>query len=102
MNYCLILFYIDSVPYMNQYPGPNSVLVLDNAKIHHGGEWVSIVEGLGGRVLYLPPYSPNFNPIEIAFAVIKKWLKRHRDFVTTCGQITPDMAKSFFQASIYF
>ncbi|CAG8549466.1 1196_t:CDS:2 [Paraglomus brasilianum] len=28
------------IPCMNQYPGPNSVLVLDNAKIHHGGEWV--------------------------------------------------------------
>jgi len=24
---------------MNQYPGPNSMLILDNAKIHHGGEW---------------------------------------------------------------
>ena len=98
---------------MNQYPGPNSVLVLDNAKIHHGGEWVSIIEGLGGRVLYLPPYLPDFNPIETSFAVIKSWLKRHHDFVTSfndptypiliaCSQITPDMAKSFFKASIYF
>jgi hypothetical protein len=49
------------------------------------GEWVSIVEGLGVRVLYLPPYSPDFNPIETAFSVIKSWLKRHHDFVTACN-----------------
>ena len=31
----------------------------------------------GVRVLYLPPYSPDFNPIEEFFSVLKKWLKRH-------------------------
>src|SRR5437660_1115159 len=98
---------------MNRYPGPNSVLVLDNARIHYDEEWISIVEGLGGRVLFLPPYSPDFNPIETVFSVIKSWLKRHRDFVLTCddpiysilaacGHITPEMAKSFFNSSIYF
>ena len=98
---------------MDRYPGPNSVLVLDNARIHYDEEWISIVEGLGGRVLFLPPYSPDFNPIETIFSVIKAWLKRHRDFVLTCddpiysilaacGHITPEMAKSFFNSSIYF
>ena len=65
----------------------------------------SIVEGLGGRVLYLPPYSPDFNPIETAFAVILRGimiLSHHAMTLIACSQITPDMAKSFFKASIYF
>ena len=56
---------------MNRYPGLNSVLVLDNARIHYDEEWISIVDGLGGHVLFLPPYSPDFNPIETVFSVIK-------------------------------
>ena len=91
----------------------NSVIILDNARIHHNQEWISVVEGLGGRVLFLPPYSPDFNPIEHAFAFIKQWLKTWRDFVsacedpiypivTACAQITPELAKSFFRNSIYY
>ncbi|CAG8551735.1 11571_t:CDS:2, partial [Acaulospora morrowiae] len=101
------------IPCMNRYPDPNSVLVLDNAMIHYDEEWISIVEGLGGHVLFLPPYSPDFNPIETAFSVIKAWLKRYRDFalnrddpiysiLIACSHITPEMAKSFFNSSIYF
>jgi DDE superfamily endonuclease len=33
------------------------------------------------RILYLPPYSPDFNPIEEAFSVIKAWIRRIRAFV---------------------
>lgn len=90
----------------------NSVIVLDNARIHHNAEWIEIVKGLGGRVEFLPPYSPDFNPIELAFGTIKTWLQRYRDFVETlddtkyalmiaCTEITPEMAQSFFEASIY-
>ena len=61
---------------MNPFPGKNSVLVMDNARIHHNAEWVSIIEELGGRVLFLPPYSPDFNPIKLAFSTIKAWLQR--------------------------
>jgi len=38
-------------------------------------EWISVIEELGGRVLFLPPYSPDFNPIESAFSTIKAWLQ---------------------------
>ena len=58
------------------------------------------------------PYSPNFNPIETAFSTIKSWIKRNRDFMESCddpiyallvacSQITPQMAQSFFESSIY-
>ena len=56
---------------MKSYPAKHSVLVMDNARIHHNDDLVAAVEEIGGRVLYLPPYSPDFNPIETAFSVLK-------------------------------
>ena len=50
---------------------PGSVLVLDNARIHHGGEIQALVEKAGCSLLYLPPYSADFNPIELAWSWIK-------------------------------
>lgn len=49
-----------------------SVLVMDNARTHHGGKIASVVEGAGCHVLYLPAYSPDLNPIELAWG----WIKR--------------------------
>ncbi len=51
---------------------PGSVLVLDNARIHHGGSIEQIVSGAGCSLLYLPPYSPDFSPIELAWSWIKE------------------------------
>lgn len=50
---------------------PGSVLVMDNASIHRGGEIQKLVEGAGCSLLYLPPYSPDLNPIELAWSFIK-------------------------------
>jgi transposase len=97
---------------MNPFPGKNSVLVLDNARIHHDDRWISLVEELGGRVEFLPPYSPDLNPIETAFSWVKRWLKKHRDMAEdmeddihilemACAHITPELARAFFHASIY-
>lgn len=97
---------------MNPYPEKNSVLVMDNAKIHHHEEMINVIESVGCRVLFLPPYSPDFNPIELAFSKIKSWIKRNKDFMETCpdsefaimaacSQITPAMAISYFKKSIY-
>lgn len=48
-----------------------SVLVLDNARIHKGQQLRAKVEAAGCSLLYLPPYSPDFNPIEPLWG----WLK---------------------------
>jgi transposase len=53
-----------------------AVLVLDNAKSHHGGKVAEIVEAAGCSLLYLPPYSPDFNPIELAWGWIKQSVRR--------------------------
>ena len=55
---------------------PGAVLVLDNARSHHGGKIAEIVEAAGCSLLYLPPYSPDFNPIELAWAWIKQFVRR--------------------------
>lgn len=66
---------------MNKWPLPNSVLVVDNASIHKVAGIRELVEESGMRLLYLPPYSPDFNPIELAFSTIKGWLRTNRDRV---------------------
>lgn len=97
---------------MNPYPGKNSVIIMDNAKIHHDEVLVESVEEAGGKVIYLPPYSPDFNPIETAFSSLKAWFKRYRDFAEVCddpeylilyalSQTTSDMARNYFAESIY-
>lgn len=63
---------------MNPYPYPNSVLIMDNCSIHHGGRVAELAEARGVRLLYLPPYSPDFNPIEKAFAILKSHLRRYQ------------------------
>lgn len=55
---------------------PGSVLVLDNASIHKGGKIARLVEKAECRLLYLPAYSPDFNPIEMAWAWIKRQLRK--------------------------
>ena len=64
---------------MNEWPLPKSVLVVDNASIHKVAGIREMVEERGARLLYLPAYSPDFNPIELAFSKIKSWLRANRD-----------------------
>ena len=59
---------------MSPYPGEKSVLVMDNASIHHHHELIDLVESGGAWVIFLPPYSPDFTPIEEAFSAIYKGL----------------------------
>ncbi|GES88201.1 homeodomain-like protein [Rhizophagus clarus] len=76
--YGFIDFILDQVvPIMNPYPGSNSVIVMDNAKIHYDANLISILEGLGCHVIFLLPYSLDYNPIETAFSlrVVKSLLK---------------------------
>jgi transposase len=53
-----------------------SVIILDNARIHHDEELIEYLQAFGIRVELLPSYSPDLNPIETAFSVIKSFLKR--------------------------
>ncbi|KAF8576354.1 hypothetical protein K439DRAFT_1284357, partial [Ramaria rubella] len=63
-------------------------------------------------LLYLPPYSPDLNPIEESFSVVKAWLRRHKFDVQNsvdaiavlqeaCKHVTAEMARAFFKNSGY-
>ncbi len=54
---------------------PGQVVVLDNLSAHKGEAARRAVEAVGARLLFLPAYSPDFNPIELAFAKIKQQLR---------------------------
>jgi hypothetical protein len=67
---------------------------------------------LGCRVEYLPPYSPDYQPVEQAFSAIKSYLQwcelsfymagaHYYELYHACGQITPEMSWEFFQKSGY-
>ncbi|KXJ06866.1 hypothetical protein AC249_AIPGENE23909 [Exaiptasia diaphana] len=62
---------------------PNSVLVMDNCNIHYSDDMINAVRNKGGIVIFLPPYSPDLNPIEDCFNFSKKWLQRNEDICTT-------------------
>ena len=44
---------------------------MDNCTIHHVPEICKVIEDVGAMVHFLPPYSPDFNPIELAFSKVK-------------------------------
>lgn len=55
---------------------PGDIVVLDNLSSHKGPRVQHLIEAAGARLRYLPPYSPDFNPIENAFAKLKALLRK--------------------------
>jgi transposase len=68
---------------------PGDVVVLDNLAAHKQPEVRAAIEQVGAHLRFLPPYSPDFNPIEQAFAKLKAFLRaaRPRTFEQVCGLI---------------
>lgn len=54
---------------------PGSIVVLDNLGSHKGSRVRMMLKAAGIRLFFLPPYSPDLNPIELAFAKLKKLLR---------------------------
>ena len=63
------------VPELN----PGDVVVMDNLSSHKGPRVREMIEAAGAQLRYLPPYSPDFNPIENAFAKLKALLRKARE-----------------------
>lgn len=55
---------------------PGDIVVLDNLGSHKGQAVRQAIRAVGARRLFLPPYSPDLNPIEQAFAKLKHWLRQ--------------------------
>lgn len=54
---------------------PGDVVVMDNLGAHKNPETIGAITGAGARVLFLPPYSPDLNPIELMWSKVKNLLR---------------------------
>jgi transposase len=66
--------YVDQVLVPELRPG--DIVIMDNLGSHKGAGVRAAIEAAGARLLYLPPYSPDFNPIENAFSKLKALLRK--------------------------
>ena len=76
------------LPHMNPFPGKRSVVILDNASIHHSARFTKLIHAAGGMVLYTPPYCWNLTPLDNgAFGALKQWLQRYGEWVGQVGMV---------------
>jgi transposase len=93
---------------MTPWPSPQSILLLDNCRIHHSEALIDLVLAENCLIIFFLLYYPHLNPIEESFSKMKSHLRRSgeqfRDnedreekLLDTCGCITPDDAHSWFR-----
>ena len=84
---------------------PGQTVILDNLSVHRAGRVRRLIEAAGCRLLFLPPYSPDFNPIEQAWSKLKTLLRGvgarttealHAALTTLVDRITGSDARSYF------
>jgi len=84
---------------------PGQVVIVDNLSSHKGDRVRELIEGRGCSLLFLPPYSPDFSPIEEAFSKIKALLRKaaartRGALLEAIGRaisaVTPEDAMGFF------
>jgi transposase len=74
MNGNAFLAYVEQILAPSLSPG--DIVVMDNLSAHKVPGIRDAIEGAGAKLLYLPPYSPDFNPIEQLFAKLKALLRK--------------------------
>lgn len=89
---------------------PRDIVVMDNLASHKGEEIRALIEATGAELRYLPPYSPDFNPIENAFAKLKSGLRSAaertidglwRTIGTLIETFSPQECTNYFAAAGY-
>jgi transposase len=74
MNGAIFLAYVEQVLAPTLRPG--DIVVMDNLPAHKVAGVKQLIEARGATLRYLPPYSPDLNPIELAFAKLKSLLRK--------------------------
>ncbi len=108
MNRCIFDAYIETqlAPALK----PGDVVIMDNLAAHKSPKAEAAIRAKGAWVLFLPPYSPDLNPIEMAFAKLKALLRARairtidalwRAIGDICGLFTPTECRNYFQAAGY-
>ena len=82
---------------MHPYDGvaPKSILIMDNCSIHHVQDVLDLLQSCGILVVFLPPYSPDFTPIESAFSFVKQYLKKHDEVLQAMTNPIPLIQSAF-------
>ena len=89
---------------------PGDVVVLDNLSSHKSEKAKAILKERGAWVLFLPPYSPDLNPIEMAFAKLKAHLRRigartiadlWKAVGSICDLYTPEECRNYLRHAGY-
>src|SRR5690606_28177129 len=108
MNGNVFLAYVSQVLVPTLAPG--DIVVMDNLPAHKAAGIRDAIEAAGASLLYLPPYSPDFNPIENAFAKLKALLRARAERTIaalwdTVGSLielyTPTECANYFKAAGY-
>ncbi len=108
INGDLFLTYVEQVLVPELRPG--DIVIMDNLGSHKGVGVQAAIEAAGASLRYLPPYSPDFNPIENAFAKLKASLRKAAErsvegLWSTIGRITetftPAECANYFAAAGY-
>ena len=90
--------------------GPGDVVIMDNLSSHKGPRVRALIEAAGASLCYLPPYSPDFNPIEQAFSKLKALLRKAAERTvgglwSTIGRLVdlfaPDECARYFEHAGY-
>jgi transposase len=89
---------------------PGDIVIMDNLSSHKGPAVRAMIEAAGAELRFLPPYSPDFNPIENAFSKLKAMLRKSAQrsvdgLWRTVGEIidkfTPAECQNYFSAAGY-
>jgi len=89
---------------------PNALVIMDHLAAHKPPAISRIMEGAGAELRYLPPYSPDLNPIEQMWANVKNTLRSlkarteqelHETIAIALRQITPSDTRGFFVSASY-
>jgi transposase len=96
------------------YLGAGDYLICDNARIHGAADTFEILTGIlnmaGVELVYLPPYSPELNPIELVFMQVKRHLREYRDMTIPLwadiafafGMISHSQVLKYFERCLKF
>jgi len=108
MNRCIFETYVETQLAPTLEPG--DIVIADNLPAHKSAAAEQAIRARGAWLLFLPPYSPDLNPIEMAFAKLKALLRAKavrtinalwRAIGEICDLFTPDECRNYFAAAGY-
>lgn len=108
MHGAAFLAYVEQVLVPTLQPG--DIVIMDNLPAHKPTAIRQAIEATGAQLRFLPPYSPDFNPIEMAFAKFKAILKKAAcrtipdlwdTIATAIDTFTPKECQNYFNAAGY-